>query len=81
MIKNIAVLEGGGIGPEITKEGLKVLDAILKKYEHSFKTNFAPFGAAAYFSHGSPFPEETKKICDDADAIVIGNQIVEYIYE
>ncbi len=72
MIKNIAVLESDGIGPEITKEGLKVLDAVSKKYGHTFKTDFAPFGASAYFSHGSPFPEQTKKICDDADAIIKG---------
>lgn len=72
MIKNIAVLEGDGIGPEITKEGLKILDAVSEKYGHSFNTVFAPFGASAYFSHGSPFPDETKNICDDADAIIKG---------
>lgn len=72
VIKNIAVLEGDGIGPEITREGIKVLDAIAKKYSHKFIYTFAPFGASSYFTHGDPFPDETKKICDDADAIIKG---------
>jgi len=72
MQKTIAVLEGDGIGPEIVREGLKVLAAIEDKYHHKFVLQHAPFGAAAYFSHGSPFPEQTKKICDAADAIIKG---------
>lgn len=72
MEKNIAVLEGDGIGPEIVKEGLKVLHSLEKKFGHNFTINHAPFGAAAYFSHGSPFPDETKHVCDRADAIVKG---------
>jgi len=72
MEKKIAVLEGDGIGPEIVREGLKVLHAIEKKYNHSFTLQHAPFGAAAYFSHGSPFPDETKAVCDEADAIIKG---------
>jgi len=72
MDKLIAVLEGDGIGPEITTEGLKVLKAIEIKYSHSFKLSPAPFGAQAYFSHGSPFPDETKAVCDTADAIIKG---------
>jgi 3-isopropylmalate dehydrogenase len=72
MIKKIAVLAGDGIGPEITREGLKVLEAIARKYGHTFDCQPAPFGAEAYFKHGHPFPEETKKICDEADAIIKG---------
>jgi 3-isopropylmalate dehydrogenase len=72
MQKTIAVLEGDGIGPEIVREGLKVLSTIEDKYHHKFVLQHAPFGAAAYFSHGSPFPEQTKEICDAADAIIKG---------
>ena len=54
-------MEDDGIGPEITKEGLKILDEVSKKYGHTFNLKPAPFGAFAYFSHGSPFPDETKK--------------------
>lgn len=72
MNKTIAVLEGDGIGPEIVREGLKVLHAIERKYNHQFKLEFAPFGASAYFSEGHPFPDKTKEICDNADAIIKG---------
>lgn len=72
MIKKIAVLEGDGIGPEITHEGLKVLQAVATKYGHTFTCEKAPFGASAYFTEGHPFPDKTKKICDEADAIVKG---------
>ena len=70
--KLIAVLEGDGIGPEIMKEGIKVLKAVEKRYKHDFTLEYAPFGASAYFSAGSPFPDKTKKICDASDAIIKG---------
>ncbi len=72
MHKLIAVLAGDGIGPEITAEGLKVMEAVARKYGHSFEYNPAPFGAGAYFSHGSSFPEQTIAACDAADAIIKG---------
>ena len=72
MQKMIAVLEGDGIGPEIVNEGVKVLDAIGNKYGHKFKLEYAPFGAGAYFTEGSSFPDKTKSICDEADAIIKG---------
>jgi 3-isopropylmalate dehydrogenase len=72
MKKTIAVLEGDGIGPEIVAESIKVLKAVEKKYGHEFELIYAPFGAEAYFTEGSPFPEKTKKVCDRADAIIKG---------
>lgn len=72
MKKTIAVLEGDGIGPEIVDEGIKVLKAVEHQYGHTFHLNYAPFGAQAYFTHGSPFPERTQLICDQADAIIKG---------
>ncbi|GBC60497.1 3-isopropylmalate dehydrogenase [Desulfonema ishimotonii] len=72
MQKIIAILEGDGIGPEIVREAVKVLKAVEIKYNHKFTLNFAPFGAGAYFSEGSPFPEKTRHICDDADVIIKG---------
>ncbi len=72
MKKTIAILEGDGIGPEIVAEAIKVLKAVETKFEHEFPLTFAPFGAAAYFSEGSPFPEQTKTICDEADVILKG---------
>ncbi len=60
----IAVLEGDGIGPEITQEAIKILKFVGSRNQIEFELNYAPFGAAAYFSHGHPFPVETKKICE-----------------
>ena len=68
----IAILEGDGIGPEIMKEAIKILKFIGTKNDINFDLKSATFGAAAYFSDGHPFPAETKRICDEADAILKG---------
>jgi len=72
MKKTIAVLEGDGIGPEIVAESIKVLKAVERRYGHEFELIYAPFGAEAYFTEGSPFPEKTMKVCDQAAAIIKG---------
>lgn len=72
MEKSIAILEGDGIGPEITREALKVLDAVAAKFGHRFVKRPAAFGAQAYFDEGSPFPDATKRVCDEADVIIKG---------
>ena len=68
----IALLDGDGIGPEIMAEAIKVLGLIADRNDVSFELIHAPFGACAYFSHGKSFPEETKAVCDAADAILKG---------
>jgi 3-isopropylmalate dehydrogenase len=68
----IALLEGDGIGPEIAAEAVKVMKAIEAKGKVAFDLKPAPFGGQAYFDHGHAFPEETKAVCDQADAIVKG---------
>jgi 3-isopropylmalate dehydrogenase len=66
----IAVLSGDGIGPEITKEAIKVLKLVEQRNDVSFELNDALFGACAYFDSGDAFPQATKDICDHADAIL-----------
>lgn len=68
----IAILAGDGIGPEIMREGVKVLKVIEQRNDVEFELVEAPFGASAYFSHGSSFPEETQALVDSADAVVKG---------
>lgn len=68
----IAILAGDGIGPEIMQEGIKVLKVIEERNDVSFELIEAPFGASAWFENGSSFPEETKKLVDEADAVVKG---------
>ena len=72
MKKNIAVLAGDGIGPEIMKEGLKALDAVARRFGHTFEYKEALVGGCAYDKCGHALPEETKKICDNVDAIYFG---------
>lgn len=69
MILNIAVLAGDGIGPEISKVGVDVLNAIAKKYNHTFTYQYAHCGAEAIDLLGDPFPAETLAICQNADAV------------
>jgi len=69
---NIALLEGDGIGPEIMAEAVKVLELVGRRQQVEFQLLPAPFGASAYFSEGQSFPEKTRKICDEADAILKG---------
>lgn len=66
----IAVLAGDGIGPEISAEGVKVMKAICSKFGHQVTFTEALCGAAAIDAVGNPFPEETLKACQDADAVL-----------
>ena len=68
----ITVLPGDGIGPEIINEAVCVLHAIGKRFGHSFDTQTYFFGGAAIDQFGVPFPEETQKAAEEADAILLG---------
>ena len=69
---NIAVLAGDGIGPEITAQAVKVLEAIAQKFRHNFTFSNAHVGADAIDKTGEPLPKETLEICQKADAILFG---------
>ncbi len=68
----IAILAGDGIGPEITREAIKVLKVVEQRNDVEFELLPALFGACAYFETGDAFPQETIEICDRADAILKG---------
>ena len=70
MVLKIAVLAGDGIGPEISAEGVKVMKAVCSKFGHQVTFTEALCGAAAIDAVGNPFPEETLKACQDADAVL-----------
>ncbi|MFL2584607.1 MAG: 3-isopropylmalate dehydrogenase [Flavobacteriaceae bacterium] len=72
MHKTIAVLAGDGIGPEIITEAIKVLQAVAKKYHHSFTYEHALMGAVAMDETGNPLPDKTLEICKSSDAILFG---------
>ncbi|MDE5688139.1 MAG: 3-isopropylmalate dehydrogenase [Paramuribaculum sp.] len=67
---NIAVLAGDGIGPEISKVGVEVMAAVCRKFGHDVEFVPALVGAAAIDATGNPFPEETFRICSEADAVL-----------
>ncbi|MEG1579943.1 MAG: 3-isopropylmalate dehydrogenase [Bacteroidaceae bacterium] len=69
----IAVLAGDGIGPEISTQGVDVMTAVCEKFGHEVSYKSALVGAAAIDAVGDPFPEETYKICKDADAILFSS--------
>ena len=72
MEKKIALLKGDGIGPEIVDSAVRVLEAIAKKYNHSFE--FTPYliGGCAIDATGAPLPEETVKGCLASDSVLLG---------
>lgn len=67
---NIAVLAGDGIGPEISVQGVAVMKAVCKKFNHSVTFKEAICGADAIEKVGDPFPQETFEICRKADAVL-----------
>lgn len=68
----IAVLAGDGIGPEIVEQAIKVLEAVGKRFNHTFKFTEALVGATAIDQVGDPFPEETFQLCMNSDAVLFG---------
>ena len=66
----IAVLSGDGIGPEIMKQGVAVLDAVATKFGHQFAYEEALVGATAIEAVGNPYPDSTHEMCMRADAVL-----------
>ncbi len=66
----IAVLPGDGIGPEIMKQGIAVMDAVAEKFGHEFMYEEALVGASAIEAVGDPYPEATHDVCMQADAVL-----------
>ena len=67
---NIAVLAGDGIGPEIMRQGVAVLDAVAAKFGHEVTYHEALCGAHAIDAVGDPFPEATYQTCKAAEAVL-----------
>ncbi len=72
MNKNIAVIRGDGIGPEIVEQALKVLDKIAEKFGHSFNYTDVDMGGCAIDKWNNPLPEEMLKKCVEADSVLLG---------
>ncbi|MCB0776540.1 MAG: 3-isopropylmalate dehydrogenase [Chitinophagaceae bacterium] len=72
MKKKIAVIEGDGIGPEVTRQSVNVLNAIGAAYGHEFEFTKCLMGADAIDKTGNPLPDETIAVCLESDAILFG---------
>ena len=72
MEKNIALLRGDGIGPEIVDSAVAVLEKVAEKFGHTF--NFTPYliGGAAIDATGIPLPQETVDGCLASDSVLLG---------
>lgn len=69
---NIAVLSGDGIGPEVTKQSIRVLHAISGRFGHKFNFEEAYVGAIAIDKFEDPLPQATLDLCKRSDAVLFG---------
>lgn len=72
MEKNIAVIKGDGIGPEIVDQALRVLDRIAEKYGHKFHYTEILMGGASIDATGVPLTEEALNTAKQSDAVLLG---------
>src|SRR6201990_380634 len=72
MQKNIVVIEGDGIGPEGTRQAIKVLNAVAQKENHEFTYKYCLMGADAIDKTGNPLPDETIESFLNSDAVLFG---------
>lgn len=72
MNKHIVVIEGDGIGPEVTAQAVRVLDAVAEQYNHEFTYEYCLMGACAIDQTGHPLPNATIEACLRSDAVLFG---------
>ena len=72
MNKNIAVIRGDGIGPEIVIQALLVLDKIAKLYNHTFNYTDVDMGGCAIDKYGDPLPQSELEKCLASDSVLLG---------
>ncbi len=70
---NIVILPGDGIGPEVMKEAIRVLDYVTKRYNLSIETETYLVGGAALDAVGDALPQKTLHACQNADALLFGS--------
>ena len=72
MQATIAILAGDGIGPEVTAEGVRVLQAVGQRFGHEWQLAPGAIGGNAIDDTGSPLPQETIDLCLASDAVLLG---------
>jgi 3-isopropylmalate dehydrogenase len=69
---NVLIVPGDGIGTEVTREAVRVLEHVCHKFNHKLNQREALLGGIAIHKTGTPFPEETAKLAVEADATLMG---------
>ncbi|WP_324314170.1 3-isopropylmalate dehydrogenase [Povalibacter sp.] len=72
MQAKIVILGGDGIGPEVTHEGTRVLEAVASRFGHDFRFEAHLIGGAAIDATQSALPASTLSACGTADAVLLG---------
>ncbi len=72
MIKNIALIRGDGIGPEIVTQAVKVLDGVAELCGHTFNYEEVDMGGVAIDKWGDPLPKEMLEKCLASDSVLLG---------
>jgi 3-isopropylmalate dehydrogenase len=70
--KKIVILPGDGIGPEVARATVSVLQECAREFGHQFEVTEMPVGGAAIDKTGGPLPDETLEACRKADAVFLG---------
>ena len=68
----ILVLPGDGIGVEVTAEAVRVLKRVAEKFGHDLRLTEGLLGGIAIHKTGTPFPPETERLAQEADATLLG---------
>ncbi|MFQ5826911.1 MAG: 3-isopropylmalate dehydrogenase [Dehalococcoidia bacterium] len=68
----IAVLPGDGVGPEVVEQGLGVLDAVGRRFDHEFFLHYGDIGGAAIDRYGVALPGEVLRTCQKCQAVLLG---------
>lgn len=72
MQATLTILPGDGIGPEVTAEARKLMDAVADKFDHTFTMREALIGGIAIDQTGTGLPEDTLGLCLESDAVLLG---------
>jgi 3-isopropylmalate dehydrogenase len=68
----IVVLPGDGIGPEVTTQAVRVLEAVARIFEHQIDFAFKSIGGTAIEQYNDPLPVDTLSACLESDAVLLG---------
>ncbi|WP_300752418.1 3-isopropylmalate dehydrogenase [uncultured Brachyspira sp.] len=73
MEKNIVVIKGDGVGPEIVDKAIDVLNKIAEKYSHKFNLEYIDMGGCSIDKYGVPLTDENLEKCIKSDSVLLGS--------